>query len=293
MKILLLGANGQVGQAIQELAQNEGFPIGWTLIAWTREAGDLSNPFDLVNKIKALKPDVIINAAAYTQVDKAETDRILCEQINAVAPGKLAEYCKLQKIPLVHFSSDYVYAGTGSDFHRETDELKPSGFYGEMKACGDQSICESGTDFLIFRTSWVYSHAGKNFVKTMLKLGSERSELKVDNDQIGSPTYAPDLAKHALDALMIALEKKLNEPFPSGVYHLCNSGTTSWCEFAKAIIPKVTVVGIPSAEYPTPAKRPLNSRLSLDKLKSTFGIQPRSWQSALSECLHKLGAQHG
>lgn len=294
MKILLLGANGQVGQAIQELSQNEGFPIGWSLIAWGREEGDLSDLKTLIAKVEMLMPDVIINAGAYTHVDRAETDRDLCEQINAAAPSALAGYCKSHSIPLVHYSSDYVYEGSGTHEHTESEALNPSGSYGKAKARGDQAITQSGCEHLIFRTSWVYSHTGKNFVKTMLKLGSERPELKVVNDQVGSPTYAPDLAGHALDVLMLGLEKKINgEAFPSGVYHLCNSGVTSWCEFAKRILPQVRVVGIPSSEYPTPAKRPLNSRLSMEKITRTFGIKPRPWRDALAECLHKIGAQNG
>ena len=294
MKILLLGSNGQVGQAIQELSQNEGFPIGWSLTAWDREEGDLSDSKALIIKVEMLMPDAIINAAAYTQVDRAETDRDLCSKINAEAPGVLAQYCKAHSIPLVHYSSDYVYEGSGTHEHTESEALKPSGYYGETKARGDRAIIDSQCEHLIFRTSWVYSHTGKNFVKTMIKLASERPELKVVSDQIGSPTYAPDLAKHSFDALMLAFEAKVNQQkFPSGVYHLCNSGLTSWCDFAKAIIPKMKVIGILTSEYPTPAKRPLNSRLSLSKIKSTFGINPRPWQVALKDCLQKLGSQNG
>ena len=292
MKILLLGSKGQVGQAVQELSQNEGFPIGWSLTAWDREDCDLSDSKALTSKIEILMPGAIINAAAYTQVDQAESDRELCSKINAEAPGALAQYCKAHAIPLVHYSIDYVYEGSGTHEHTESERLHPSGYYGETKARGDQAIAQSECEYLIFRTSWVYSHTGKNFVKTMLKLGSERPELKVVNDQIGSPTYAPDLAKHSLDALMLALEAKVNQQkFPSGVYHVCNSGITSWCDFAKAIIPKCNVIGIPTSEYPTPAQRPLNSRLSLSKLKSSFGISPRPWQIALKDCLKRLGSQ--
>jgi len=289
MKILLLGANGQLGKSVVEFSTSENWPIGWKLLAWDRVLGDLAKPDELVARVADQKPDVIINAAAYTKVDQAEKERALCEVINATAPAKLAEYCAKKKVTLVHYSTDYVYAGTGDAAHYETDPIAPNNFYGKTKGEGDQAIEKSGSDYLIFRTSWVYSHTGKNFVLTMLKLGAEMDSLKVVNDQIGSPSYAPDLAKYSLDALMKALEQKVEgKRFPSGVYHLCNSGVTSWCDFAKAILPGKNINGIPSSEYPTPAKRPLNSRLSLKKLVATFGLKPRPWQEALADCLKQV-----
>jgi dTDP-4-dehydrorhamnose reductase len=310
MQILLLGANGQVGRAFQDLSHTEAFPIGWTLHAWDRVSGDLSKPADLIAAIERAHTqtpiDVVINAAAYTQVDLAEKETDLCDAINAESPGALAVFCKSKSLPLVHFSSDYVYSGEGVEPHLESESHQPLGHYGTSKAKGDELVAASGCDHLIFRTSWVYSHEGKNFVKTMLRLGGEHTKLRVVEDQVGAPTYAPDLAKYALHALIQAMRQKVEFGiFPSGVYHLTNSGFTSWAQFAETIFSNVRahadalssllkverVISISSADYPTPAKRPLNSRLSLQKYINTFGITPRPWNEALSECLKELGTK--
>jgi dTDP-4-dehydrorhamnose reductase len=294
MKILLLGASGQLGSAYQELSKTEVWPLGWELVALGSKECDLSLFGSLKQVLERLRPDLILNAAAYTAVDLAEKEQEKCEAINAGAPGVLARYCALHGIPLVHYSSDYVYDGSGAVVRLESAPHAPVNFYGASKAKGDEAIIHSGCDYLIFRTSWVFSHAGKNFVKTMLRLGAERPELKVVQDQIGAPTYAPDLAAYSLQALMRALESKVEgRGFPSGVYHLTNSGYTSWADFARAILPGVKIIGIPSSEYPTPAKRPRNSRLSLERFKTTFQITPRPWQEALQECLEKLREHHG
>jgi dTDP-4-dehydrorhamnose reductase len=293
MKVLLLGADGQLGRAFQALSQTDAFPIGWELSAWNRSLGDLSKPETLLKNVESFRPDIIVNAAAYTQVDLAEQEIDLCERINTESPAMLAAYAREHHATLVHFSTDYVYGDEFKDAHLESERLQPQNQYGRAKALGDEAILLSAADHLIFRTSWVYSYVGKNFVKTMLKLAETKTELKVVNDQVGSPTYAPDLAEYALDALMQALEKKaVGEAFPSGVYHLTNSGFTSWAEFAEAIIPQVKIVGISSNEYPTPAKRPLNSRLSSKKFVLAFGFEPRSWREALQECLKKVHEKH-
>ena len=289
MKILLLGANGQLGTAFQELSRTEAFPLGWTLMALSSKDCDLKVKASIEAALSRVQPDVIINAAAYTAVDLAEKEQEACDAINATAPKLLAEYCKAHGVPLVHYSSDYVYSGEGSEPRNESAPIAPLNVYGASKAKGDEAIAKAGCDYLIFRTSWVFSHVGKNFVKTMLRLGAERPELRVVDDQVGSPTYAPDLAKYSLEALMRSLEKKAaGMAFPTGVYHLANSGTTSWAGFARAILPKTKVTGILSAEYPTPAKRPLNSRLSLKKFTTVFGLKPRSWQESLQDCLTQL-----
>ena len=291
MKILLLGSKGQVGSAIAEIARGAGFPIGWELIAWDRNDADFLKIPEVMSKVKKLKPDAIFNAAAYTQVDLAEKDRSACMTINADAPQALARYCAEAKIPLMHFSTDYVYRGEGNSPHVETDPLGALNYYGETKALGDEAIRTSGSDHLIFRTSWVFSESGKSFLNTMLKIGKEKSELKVVQDQIGAPSYAHDIARYALDAFMKACEKKIQgKAFPSGVYHLCNRGEASWFQFAKAILPNHSILGIPSSEYVTPAKRPLNSRLSLNKFENEFQIKPRLWSDALQECLKNKGA---
>ena len=289
MKILLFGANGQLGTAFRELAASEAFPLGWTLRALASAECDLANEGAVRTALERENPDLVVNAAAYTAVDLAEKEQDRCEAINARAPGIMAAFCREKNIPLVHYSSDYVYSGEGTAARNEEEPVAPLSSYGSSKANGDRAVIESGCAHLIFRTSWVYSHIGKNFVKTMLRIGAERRELRVVDDQVGSPTYAPDLAKYSLEAIMRALESKaVGKPFPSGVYHLTNSGFTSWAGFARAILPSHTVTGIASAEYPTPAKRPLNSRLSLERFARTFGITPRPWQEALADCLTRL-----
>jgi dTDP-4-dehydrorhamnose reductase len=294
VKILLLGPNGQLGQAWSELSRSDGFPIGWTLMPGDRNTFDLSDPEGLRRALVGLKPDVIVNAAAYTAVDRAEAESEICHRVNAESPRVIADFCNRAGIALVHYSSDYVYAGdlnsgSGPEPHVETEPYAPLNAYGRSKAAGDEAVLKSGADALVFRTSWVYSHTGKNFVKTMRRLAGERPQLRIVADQIGAPTYAPDLARYSLEALMRALERKAEgRPFPTGVYHLCNSGYTSWAGFARAILPQTTIQDISSSEYPTPAQRPLNSRLSLEKFERTFGVKPRPWQEALRECLEAL-----
>jgi dTDP-4-dehydrorhamnose reductase len=316
VKILLLGSTGQLGQAWIDLSKTDAFPIGWTLVPADRHAfnlADLPDPAELTKRWSATErdhtPDLIINAAAYTAVDRAETERELCHRINAKAPGVIAQACARLQIPMVHYSSDYVYSGgsapsgSGPEPHLETEPHAPLNEYGRSKALGDEAVLASGADALIFRTSWVYSHVGKNFVNTMLRLGGKsesvpeprpepRPEISVVADQVGAPTYAPDLAKLSLEALMRALEKKATgAPFPGGIYHLCNSGSTSWAAFARAILPGARIKEITTSEYPTPALRPKNSRLSLTKLENTFGLRPRSWQEALQDCLAAIKKQ--
>ncbi len=288
MKILLFGTNGQLGRAFRELSETEAFPLGWTLIAPGSSECDLADPDAVGDVLARESPDVIVNAAAYTAVDLAETEREKCEAVNARAPALLARYCAGRGIPLLHYSTDYVYDGRGASARPETEPHAPLNAYGASKARGDEAIGASGCEHLVFRTSWVFSHEGRNFVRTMLRLGGEGRELRVVDDQVGAPTYAPDLARYSLHALMRALEQKLEgKGFPSGVYHLCNSGFTSWAGFARAILPEAKITGIPSSDYPTPAVRPRNSRLSLEKFIRTFGINPRPWEEALAECLQK------
>lgn len=289
MRILLLGASGQVGDAVQKLAQTPVWPSDWKLTAWDRSTADLSKSDELIQKITAFKPDLIWNAAAYTQVDQAETEVELCRAINTKAPAALAKYCANEKIPLIHYSTDYVYGDKNQNPHSEAELPMPLNEYGKSKMMGDQSIGASGCDHLILRTSWVFSAHGKNFVKTMLHLSKEKSELNVVSDQVGSPTYASDLARYTLEAVHKGLEiKKKHGMFPSGMYHLCNSGFVSWFDFAKAILPGFAVNAIKSSDYPTAAKRPSNSRLSVNQIDRLFSIRPRPWQEALDECLKKL-----
>lgn len=303
MNVLLLGSSGQVGQAWIALSKTEDWPKAFHLITLDRSKADLSEPEQLIESLKKIdaenKVGILINAAAYTQVDQAESDRKTCRTVNAVGPAKLADFCHERSIPLIHYSTDYVYSGEGEEPHDEFEEYEPLNYYGLTKAEGDSTIEESGSKHLIFRTSWVYSHTGKNFVLSMLRFGKEREQLKIVSDQVGSPTYAPDLALYSLKAIKSALvHETLTGEFPSGVYHLCNSGTTSWHGFADEIFKLARAMSIPlkvnevmeiqTSEYPTPAKRPLNSRLSLDKIEHILQVKPRAWQIALSDCMEQI-----
>lgn len=284
--ILILGAGGQVGSALMRQLRGKA-------IAIDKAQADFSNPASVVEYIRQYDPLAIINAAAYTAVDKAEEEQTLAQAINADTPGVIAEWATEEGIPFVHYSTDYVYPGNGDEPRKESNATAPLSVYGKTKLLGDERVMEAEGLSLIFRTSWVFDAQGKNFVNTMLRLGAEREELKVVADQMGAPTYADDIAFFTLRALEKAMEYDL-DAFPSGIYHLANQGVTSWHGFAAAIFERAqeyqlplkiqNVQAIPTAEYSTPAARPLNSRLDMTKLKDTFGIEMPTWQDALDRC---------
>jgi dTDP-4-dehydrorhamnose reductase len=287
---LIIGADGQVGNSLHALLR--ALPHS-TL---TPEDEDLSQSASgIIPHLDRLKPTAIINAAAYTNVDGAESATEINQTLNTELPRLLAEWSSDHGTPLVHYSTDYVYPGDGERPWREEDSTLPVNAYGAAKLAGDQAIADISSKFLIFRTSWVFSPFGKNFVKTMLSLGKERDELKIIDDQIGAPTLAEDLAKASLDALAQAVK---SEGFPSGVYHCCNGGETNWYLFATKIFELARSMGwsgaierirpIPTSEFPTPARRPKNSRMSLDKLTQTFGIEMPTWSQGLKVCLEEL-----
>jgi dTDP-4-dehydrorhamnose reductase len=292
-KIIVLGKNGQIGSALTSLLGGRGLSFDFPEI-------DFEKPKALISQIENLlagdAPSALINAAAYTQVDKAEQDSERAGLINTHSPRALAEWAKGKGIPFVHYSTDYVYSGTGNQPRKEEEPVNPLNAYGRTKLEGDEAVQAIGGSFLIFRTSWVYDSKGSNFFRTMLRLGQEREELKVVTDQIGAPSYAPHLARATLQALEAAQSPA--QGFPSGVYHLCNLGQASWFEFASAIFEaakakgfplKVKVVEpIPTASYPTPAKRPLNSRLSTQKFTKTFETPLPHWQLGLVECMEEF-----
>ena len=288
-RIAILGAQGQVGRAALNILGTE------SSIALSRNQADLCRVSLLLEALEKYNPDAVFNAAAYTQVDLAEKEAELARNINSEAPAALARWCAKRDIPFVHFSTDYVFSGEGTTPWREEDRIAPLSIYGQTKAEGEKAIQEAGGRFLIFRTSWVYDAHGKNFLNTMLKLGKDRETLKIVNDQYGAPTFAPDLAGGALEALTQSLEMS---SFPSGIYHLCNEGETTWYQFAQAIfdlakergIPlKIQeLIPIPSSEYPTPARRPQNSRLSTEKFYTTFGFRLPSWQNGLEMCIREV-----
>ncbi len=298
-KIAVLGAGGQVGRAYLALLAQD--PAATEILPVSRRDADLNQPKSCVDYLHAHKPTTVINAAAFTQVDLAETETAAARRVNAESPGLIARWCAEQGVPLVHFSTDYVFPGTGTRPWAETDPIEPLSHYGQTKAEGEQLITQAGGQYLIFRTSWVYDAYGKNFLNTMLKLGRERETLRIVRDQVGAPTYAPNLARGSFDALKHALAGKAfvtDSGFPSGIYHLVNTGETTWYDFAQAIFERARKSGMPlqvktveailSSEFPTPARRPLNSRMNTDLASATFGVRLPSWQEGLTQCLNEL-----
>ncbi|WP_122846939.1 dTDP-4-dehydrorhamnose reductase [Pseudomonas viridiflava] len=295
MKILLLGKNGQVGWELQRSLAVLGDVIALdrqvASTAYGEISGDLSNLDGLRKTIRQVQPQVIVNAAAYTAVDKAETEQALARTVNALASQVLAEEALQLDALLVHYSTDYVFNGTGSQAWKETDAVSPVNYYGATKLEGEQLIVASGCKHLIFRTSWVYAARGNNFAKTMLRLAKDRPSLNVIADQIGAPTGAELLA----DIATAALQQALTRPELCGIYHLAPAGEVSWHAYAQFVIDFARANGEPLAvetispiattEYPTPAQRPLNSRLNTDKLRQNFSLHLPGWQSGVTRML--------
>lgn len=295
MKILLFGKNGQVGWELQRSLAPLGELVA--LDADSREVcGDFTDPDGLIRTIRAVVPDVIVNAAAHTAVDKAESEPELVRTINALAPAVLAREAKRGNAWLVHYSTDYVFDGSGNRPWRETDTTAPLSVYGATKLEGEQLIRQAGCRHLIFRTSWVYGARGGNFAKTMLRLAQERDRLTVIDDQIGAPTGADllaDVTAHALRAAML-------QPELSGLYHLVAGGETSWHGYAgfvldharRAGVPLKVAEGaiqpIPTSAFPTSAKRPHNSRLDTAKLQHAFGLNLPMWQTGVARMLTEI-----
>ena len=294
MKILLLGKNGQVGWELNRSL----LPLG-KLAAFGRIKADLSNPDRLRKIIQEIGPDVIVNAAAYTAVDKAEEEEAIATAINGTAVGVLAEETKKLNALLVHYSTDYVFDGTKTIPYTEDDEPNPINAYGRSKLAGEKAITESGCDHIILRTSWVYASRGHNFLLTILKLAKERDELSIIADQVGSPTSARLIAETTILCIKQAIKERQTGIFTSDVYHITSSNCTSWNGFAKEIINIINekrdlslqvknIKEIPTKNYPTPAKRPMNSQLAPDKLVSAFGVEMPDWRKVLELCLEEL-----
>jgi len=293
MKILLLGKNGQLGWELQRALA----PLGELVALDRNEGADLANSDALIQTVRAHAPQVIVNAAAYTAVDKAESEPALAQQVNGTAAGLLATEAKRLGVLLVHYSSDYVYDGSGNAPRNEDAPSGPLSVYGTSKLAGDEAIQQSGCAHLILRTSWVYGARGGNFAKTMLRLAAERDQLKVIDDQIGAPTGADLLAD--LTAHMI--RATLARPDLSGLYHAVATGETSWHAYASHVIEfaraqgkkelKVAagqVLPIASSSYPTPAQRPLNSRLSTRKLQEAFDLTLPHWTVGVDRMLKEI-----
>lgn len=295
MKILLTGKNGQVGFELQRALA----PLG-EVVAVDMEDCDLANPEAIRALVRSVKPQIIVNPAAYTAVDKAETDQATAYAVNATAPGIFGEEAAKLQALVVHYSTDYVFDGTKPEPYTEDDEPNPQSVYGKSKRQGEEALQASGAGHLIFRTSWVFGAHGGNFAKTMLKLAGERESLNVVADQWGAPTSAPLIAD--VTAQILAQYKKRQERvcFPFGIYNLVAAGETNWCDYAKAVIASAKAAGKPlklgvddihpitTAEYPVPAPRPANSRLNTSKLKSRFGINLPDWQEGLEHVLRRI-----
>jgi dTDP-4-dehydrorhamnose reductase len=273
LRILLAGATGQVGWELRKTLA----PLG-ELRPLDRYGLDLADTPTLVASVRALQPGVIVNAAAYTAVDKAESERDEAFAINATGPRVLAEEAKRIGAFLVHYSTDYVFDGEKASPYVEDDPTHPLSVYGESKLAGEQAILKSGCRHLILRTSWVYGPRGRNFYLTMLRLAKERPELRVVDDQVGAPTSSLEIAR-ATAALI--------DKGAQGLYHMTAGGETSWCGFARAILKqagmKTPVVAIRTEDYPTPARRPRNSRLDCSKLRREHGVALAPWEEALAE----------
>lgn len=323
MTAWVIGSSGQIGRALIEVFRREEISAR----GFTRQEIDLSQPEQIKERLDffsgspkidqpSVVPSVVINAAAYTQVDLAEKEESLAHRVNAESPTRIAEWCAHHEVPFIHYSTDYVFSGEGSRPWLEEDVPNPLSIYGQTKLDGERGIATQFSQrgkWLILRTSWVYDERGKNFFKTMLKLGQERDVISVVNDQCGTPNYAPflaqatvDIARYFTDGAPTAASTpttaatstaKKFDPFPSGIYHLSSEGETTWFEFAKEIFRtaplkcqlKVQRVDpIPSSAYPTPAKRPLNSTLSKEKIKQVFGVTLPSWEEGLQACVASL-----
>lgn len=295
-RVLVTGAQGQLGRALCQ-----SFAGSAEVIACDRNALDLSNPDSIRSRIRDVAPDVILNAGAYTAVDRAESEKEMAMAINGRAPGVLAEEARRSSALLIHYSTDYVFNGSKSTPWVEDDAPAPLSVYGATKLAGEEAIRSVNGRFLIFRTSWVYAPEGKNFLLTMLRLGKERDSLNVVDDQVGAPTTARELARATRTiAEGIVTGKFDRQPEWAGVYHMTCSGSTSWCGFARAIFERGTslldgkmpkVNPIATSDYPTPAKRPLNSVLSNEKVQKRFGLQLADWKSALDEVIAEISTQ--
>lgn len=300
MKILLLGKNGQVGWELQRALQ----PLG-EVIALDRQTnpegwcGDVANFAEISKAFEQIHPDIVVNATAYTAVDKAESDAEQAHLINALAVKHLAEECQKHSALLIHYSTDYVFDGTGVLAWKEDDQTAPVNLYGQTKRDGELALEQSGVPFLNFRTCWVYAARGNNFIKTMLKLAQMKEELNIIQDQVGVPTGAALIADVTAQAIRYyLLQSEEQQTILHGHYHLAPEGETTWCDYAQFVFTQAKsngvtlslhqVTPIETKNYPTPAKRPLNSRLNTDKLKQNFKIHLPKWQQGVSQVLEEL-----
>lgn len=284
VNVIVTGSNGQLGSELKELAP--GYPE-LNFIFLSRDELSIGNKEALDKTFELYQPEYFINCAAYTAVDKAEEEISLAFEINGTAVGNIAELCHRHNCKFIHISTDYVFNGESNEPIKETDAVDPVNRYGESKLLGEKLAFENNPNSIVIRTSWVYSFYGKNFVKTMMRLMNDKESIGVVNDQIGSPTYAADLAKVILKII------QSGEWFP-GIYHFSNEGVISWFDFAletKRLINSSCVVNpIATAQFPTPAKRPAYSVMDKTKIQNTFNIQLTDWKESLKTCIEKLKA---
>jgi len=286
MRILVTGKNGQLGKSIHKLVTNTEQADGFVFVG--RKELDLSTENGIAHYFEGDAFDIIINCAAYTAVDKAEEELGLANQVNHIAVSQLAQIAKNQQAKLIHVSTDYVFDGKSDKPYMETDETNPINVYGRTKLAGEKALQETmPTDAIIIRTSWVYSEHGNNFVKTMLRLGKQRDELNVVSDQMGSPTYATDLAGVILEIIQNKSFKEAGRA--TQIYHYSNEGEISWHEFAKEIL-KIAKIDckvnpIVTEQYPTPAQRPKNTSMNKNKIIKIFNANPAPWKDSLEKCL--------
>jgi len=289
MKILLTGKTGQIGGELNNIVGDLG-----NLITVDKEQLDLSKPNSIEPVILEIKPDIIINPAAYTAVDKAEKEPDLAMTVNAIAPGLLAKAARKVGAGLIHYSTDYVFDGCSEIPYKEEDPPNPLNVYGKTKLAGEKALAEAGIPFLIIRTGWVYSLHGKSFLRTIKKLAEEKDIIQVVDDQIGAPTWARSVALKTHQILKQCLNKKwleTKDPSLSGIFHLTCQGKTSWHGFARKVLnisnasQNIKLISIPTSDYPTPATRPSNSLLNNEKIQKVFGLDMPHWEDALKDCM--------
>ena len=287
-RIWVTGASGQLGMELQKLSQSHN---RFEFVFSTRDQFPLDDPDTIRQIINTEKPAYFINGAAYTAVDKAESEKELAYRINAEAPGLIARACRESGTRLIHISTDYVFSGQGNGTYKETDVTDPVNYYGESKRDGEIGVLQNNPDAIIIRTSWVYSEYGKNFVKTMLRLMKERDQVGVVNDQTGTPTYAADLAEAILE--IITRTETGDASWIPGLYHFSNEGVITWYEFASAIKEisgsSAQINPIPTSSYPLPARRPAWSVLDKSLIQEVYGIRLKDWRKSLITCLDQIG----
>jgi len=296
VKLLVTGAEGQVAKCLQEA----GAAVrGLNVVAVGRPRLDITAPASVLDAVSALRPDVIVNAAAYTAVDRAESEPGIAHLVNAAGAGNVARAAHQAGVPVIHISTDYVFDGSKTSAYSESDAVGPISVYGRSKLDGERLVEEAAVRHVILRTAWVYSPFGNNFVKTMLRLASQRPELGVVDDQYGSPTYAPHLAAAILDIAQ-QVSKAGDGGGAWGIYHACGAGETTWCGLAREVFqvsarlggPHADVKPIATSDYPTAARRPANSRLSGEKLRAVFGVALPDWRDGVAACVERLVKGH-